>query len=89
MADEINMLWEKLSIFEEQSKTIAISNESLTNPVQALVERFAMKKNIGVVELEGALKCIWDLELPSKIVAIGEGLFLFEFFDASEYNMIL
>lgn len=89
MQETLNELWENWAK-SEQEEGVAVVDRSLVPPVaNALIFRFQVKKTIGVKDLESALNSIWRTCEPVNIFAIGEGIYLASFANASDCNRVL
>lgn len=82
-------LGNKLSLVEEEDYEIIIEDSDDPAPKNILVVRFVSKRPIGPVDIDSALKCIWDLDYSLYVSKIGDGMFIFEFDSAVECNKIL
>lgn len=89
MDDTLANMWNTLSLTENELITVDIDPNSLSVPSFAILGKLAIKKHVGIYELDRGLKFIWNVENAMDTTAVGDNTYCFIFQNAKVVDRIL
>nr|POE60142.1 hypothetical protein CFP56_45086 [Quercus suber] len=93
MADELEALWSKLTVTEEEGEGIELGSDSMKAAREigknCLVMKILTQRIIGLEALRKHLKMLWKPKKGLQVSEIGEEMYLAEFGDGRDKRRIL
>ncbi|OMO67876.1 reverse transcriptase [Corchorus capsularis] len=90
MADDIDNLWSKLTLCDEENSVVAVHQNTVVEAnTHCLIGRSLSRKPINIDILRSVLYKIWRLNHAFQVSELGEKLYLFRFERVGEMNRIL
>ena len=93
MNEELEKLWEKLSLTEAEQTEVIVEKDwqEKDNEVgeNCLIGKLVLNKRINVEAMKNVLSTIWKLSARMSIKEVGGRLFIFHFEDISEKEAVL
>ncbi|XWS50373.1 hypothetical protein CRYUN_Cryun12cG0082400 [Craigia yunnanensis] len=93
MSEELEKLWEKLSLTEEEQTDVVIDKDWLAEVEElgknCLIGRLVLNKKVNVGAMKNVICNAWKVSTSMIIKEVGNRLFVFQFRDTMEKERVL